>query len=59
METPVIEEDMPFVIVFQYLAQCCSCFMINTRPDFGNEDGGRDTRRREEIVGVCRHDGPV
>jgi len=57
MKTLVIEEDMPLVIVYQYLAQCCNCFMINTGPDSGDEGVGWGTRRREEIVGACRHDG--
>ena len=57
MKTLVVEEDMPLVIIFQYLAEGCSCFMIDTGPDSGDEEGGWGTRRREEIVGVRRHDG--
>ena len=53
MKTLVVEEDMPSVIIFQYLAECSSCFMIDTGPNSGDKEGGRGTRRREEIVGVC------
>ena len=55
----VIVEDVPLVIIFQHLAQCRSRFVIDTGPDSGDEGGGRATRRREEIVGGCRHDGLV
>ena len=59
MESLVIEKDIPLVIVFQYLAQGCSCFMIDTGPDSGDVKGGWGTGRRKEIVGAYRHDGPV
>ena len=57
MEPLVIEEDVPLVVVLQYLAQCCSCFVVDTRPDSGDEGREWATRRREEIVGARRHDG--
>ena len=60
MKTLVIEEDMPLVmILLQYLAQGCGCFMIDTGPDPGDEEGGWATRSREEIVSACGHDDPV
>ena len=59
MKTLITEEDMPLVIVLQYLAQCHSRFVIDTRPDSRDEEGGWGTRGREEIVDACRHDDPV